>query len=294
MIDILLCILSTTSLLVTFKVVGQKNIQTFPTIVINYLACVVTGIIVRGHFPPVGTILHEPWLHLALILGVLFITVFNLIGMSSFKAGVTITALANKMSLVIPITAAFILYGDSVSFIKIAGIILALVAMFMATYRDRAAREAGKANRFNLIILPILVFIGSGTVDTLVNYVQAVHLVGISYAGFLIFLFLTAASIGLAVLPFYLIKKKVGFGYRELIAGIVLGVPNYASLHFMLRSLEHSGLESTVVFPLINIGVITLSTLIAYFYFKEQLTKVNLAGVGLALAAIAILSITHS
>lgn len=292
MLDILLCILTTTMLMVVFKLLGQFKISTYPTIVVNYWVCVLTGIVAQGHVPQVALISSKPWFPLALTLGLLFITVFNLIGASARNAGITVTAIANKMSLVIPIAAAFLLYGDVVTPVKITGISLALVSIALTTYTPPEGRKKG-ASIWVLYLLPLSVFIGSGIVDSLVNFVQSQYLKGVSYQEFLIFLFLTAATLGTVGLMVQLLRGKAQLNWKVLVAGIALGLPNYGSIYFMMRALEFSGLESSAVFPLINIGVVSLSALVAYFAFKEYLSKLNMAGIVLAIAAIALLSYTR-
>ena len=86
------------------------------------------------------------------------------------------------------------------------------------------------------------------------------------------------------------LKGQYSVGWKEVMAGIALGVPNYFSLYFLLRALEHSGMESSAVLPIINIGVVTTAALVAFVIFREKLSIINLAGIGLAIAAIAMLS----
>lgn len=292
MLDILLCILTTTMLIVVFRLLGTFNISTYPTIVVNYWVCVATGVLSQGHLPPVAVITQKPWFPISLVLGFLFITVFNLIGASTRQAGVTVTAIANKMSLAVPISAAFLLYGDQVTTLKIAAILVALASILLTTYSP-ASKSTGNTNTNIKYLLPIGVFIGSGIVDTLVNYVQNQYLRGVSYEEFLIFLFLTAAVLGLAGLIVQLLTGKVSFTWKTLVAGMALGLPNYGSIYFLMRALEFSGLESSAVWPTINIGVVTLSAIMGYFAFKEQLSRLNLLGIILAITAIFMLYFTR-
>lgn len=289
MIDILLCAMASASLIIIFKLLDRFDLDTFPVIVTNYFVCVVVGVLAEGQLPDIATIATKPWLPLALLMGVLFIIGFNVIGTSTRKAGVTVTAIANKMSLVVPITVAFFLYGDSVNATKIAGILIALSSIVLTTYTPTKDRIKGQTNMV-LYALPLSVFMVSGVVDSLVNYVQVTHLKGISYNEFFIFLFLTAGSSGLLALVYTLAKGRSRYTWKTFVAGIALGVPNYGSLYFMMRALEHSGMESSVVFPILNIAVVTTAALAAYFLFKEKLTKYNLAGIGLSIVAILLLA----
>jgi drug/metabolite transporter (DMT)-like permease len=71
---------------------------------------------------------------------------------------------------------------------------------------------------------------------------------------------------------------------NNIIAGIVLGVPNYFSIYFVLDSLEKLG--GIIVFPILNIGVVLLSSILSYLFYKEYLSKLNWIGIGLACISI--------
>lgn len=291
MLNIILCIATTTALLLVFKLLPRYNIKTYPTIVVNYWVCVLCGIVLQGSAPPVLDIASRSWFGLALLLGLLFIVGFNFIGASTHVAGITVTAIANKMSLVVPIAAAFLLYNDEVLPLKIAGIVLALLSIALTTYKPPQEKHA-TGTFWQRMLLPILVFVSSGIIDTLVNYVQKRHLEGISKEEFLIFLFGTAAILGSAGLVIRYFTHQESINWKVILAGIALGVPNYGSIYFLMHSLESSNLQSSTVFPLINIGVVSLSTLIAFFAFREKLTKPNLGGIALAIIAIILLART--
>ena len=77
---------------------------------------------------------------------------------------------------------------------------------------------------------------------------------------------------------------------KSIVAGFALGIPNYFSIHFLLNALNLPNLESTVVFPVNNTGIVLLSTLLAIILFKEKLTKVNWAGILLAVVSIALIA----
>ena len=48
-------------------------------------------------------------------------------------------------------------------------------------------------------------------------------------------------------------------------------------------------MDSSLVFPILNIGVVVLSALIGWGYYKEHLSKLNWLGVTLAITSIYIL-----
>jgi drug/metabolite transporter (DMT)-like permease len=135
--------------------------------------------------------------------------------------------------------------------------------------------------------LPIILFISSGVIDSLTKYVQNKYLnteaISKSYiiAGFMV-----AASIGTIILLFLYITKKKKFEFKNLIAGIILGVPNYFSIYYLIKALQNKSLNSSATIPINNIGVLFLVSIFGIFIFKEKLSRLNYIGLGLTLLAI--------
>lgn len=296
MLDILLCVVFSASLIVIFKVAGQRQVRALPMIVVNYWVAALCGFLLMDSIPTVDYIASKSWLPLAVLLGIMFITVFNLISTSTLRSGIAVTAIAQKMSLAIPILAAVILFGESLSVVKILGVLLALVSIFMTTYKPKKLIEQddlspGKTSVKLAFLLPMVVFFGSGACDTVVNLINKRHLEDFDTDLLNTILFTTSAIAGSLVLFIQWLRGKETLRWRQLGFGIVLGIPNYFSLYFLLKALQRSGLESSVVFPITNIGVVTTAAIVAYFGFKEHLTPLNIAGIALAIAAIRILAV---
>ncbi|MEJ2163763.1 MAG: EamA family transporter, partial [Robiginitalea sp.] len=81
------------------------------------------------------------------------------------------------------------------------------------------------------------------------------------------------------------------FNGRNLLGGLVLGIPNYFSVYFLLRALQFEGLNSASVFALNNVSIVMLTTLLGIFFFREQVRPKNWIGVGLAVVSILLISI---
>ena len=109
---------------------------------------------------------------------------------------------------------------------------------------------------------------------------------------FVMFIFTSAALTGLAVLAFKLINGTLKLSPKSIIAGILMGIPNYFSYLFLMKALANPSMKSSVVFPVSNLGVVAVVTASGILIFKEKLSRVNL--LGLVFAAIAITFITLS
>lgn len=285
MFYLLLSVLLNAYIGVLFAFFNKYKIDIFQAIVFNYGVCVITGSVVLGHFPLHVGLIHETYFTWALLMGALFISVFNLIGLSSVKVGITITQTANKLSLVIPVMFACLLYNESISLIKGAGILLALIAVIFISSKNSNLPQ--KKISILEYALPVTLFVSSGIIDTLTKYVQNRFLISESISNtYLISGFCTAFVLGIIVLIGMYITQKKTFNFRFLLAGVILGIPNYFSIYYLVKALQSDALSSSAIIPINNIGVLFVVSLVGIFIFKEKLSKANYLGLVLSLFAI--------
>lgn len=281
MIPLVLSILSSSVLMVIFKYFDRFEVKTFQAITVNYFVAAGLGFTLSPlTFEPLS-ILHANWLPSALIIGCVFITMFYIMAVSSQKVGVAITSVANKMSLVIPVVAGVVLYAESLAGLKLVGVIAALAAVVLVTFPNKKLKIEAK-----YLILPFIIFAGSGFLDTFFKYVETNQIQSDEIAVFSATLFLVAAMVGTTVLLGARITKGEVLQTKSIVGGFALGIPNYFSIHFLLMALNLPNMESTMVFPINNTGIVLLSTLLAILLFKERLDKLNWAGIVLAVASI--------
>nr|WP_321356888.1 hypothetical protein [uncultured Draconibacterium sp.] len=281
MIYLILCILSSSMIYVIFRVAKNYNCKLQSLITINYLAAGLLGILLSQPFANGKNPVTLPlWTPFAVILGILFIAMFYLIGYSSQKAGITVTTLANKLSLIFPVAFSLIYFNEELSVLKAVGIFTAIIAVGLTVYK----KEITKTNLI-YIVLPLFLFLGSGIIDSLVKYVQAVKISDSETSLYTIMVFTVAFLCGIVVT----ILTKT---YRQklntatLFFGTLLGVVNFGSLYFIIKALNNSGLKSSLVFALNNMAVVAFTAILGTLLFKERLNKINFAGVVLALISL--------
>lgn len=282
-------IIFTSMLTLSFKVLQRYGIPVLPTIVFNYLTCVATGSVVNGSFPINGNAAQSPWFLWAVLMGCFFISLFNVIGYTTQKMGVAVTSVANKLSLVIP-AVFFILYnGESLHWLKILGIVLALAAVWLTCYNGN---EPGKKplNAVWMVLLPAILFIGSGALDTIYKFVEEQYLNHENLNAFLITSFAAAGLAGLVILFIRYGSGKEKFDKRTILAGILIGIPNYFSIWCLGKVYKQNWMESSAIIPVNNMGIVLFSTLVAWMLFKEKLSAINWAGILLSLIAIALIA----
>ena len=288
MIYLALGILCNVILLVILKSFDKFKIPTLQGIVVNYFVACTTALFFVGEDYTIKEVVSADYFPVSLMLGALFISIFYLISLTAQKINIAVASVANKMSVVMPVIVAFVLYGDNVTLLKVLAIILALASVFLTTKSD----NKGAAKNKSLMILPVLVFFGSGIIDTLVNYAnkRLIHTPK-EDALFTGFGFYIAGCIGIIWLGYMFIFKKEKFVPKSIIAGIILGIPNFFSIYFILKALSSNVLESSQLYPMANVFIVILSSLAGVILFKEKLSKINAVGILLSVVAIALIMI---
>ena len=285
MINILITVLLFNILIIIFKFFNQYKIDNLQALIANYLTAGTLGVLNSTNTISIDYIINAEWLYHAMIVGALFIIVFNLYATGTQKVGIAITTVANKMSLVIPVAIALIMYPTNVSIWTFVAFILALLGIYLSSTKN------GKLTFDKQYIwLIVLVFVGQGIADSVFNYAQKNSIgVGESPAFFSI-LFLMAAICGVLILIGKSFKEKITFSYKNVIGGILLGIPNYGSLIYFFKALDSSGLHPSVVFPIVSMGVVVVSAILGIVIYKETLSRSNWIGIVCSIIAIALIT----
>jgi drug/metabolite transporter (DMT)-like permease len=288
MIYLLGSIVLTSWLTLAFKVVERFGVQRFPAIVFNYIFCVITGIIVNGQVPDYRANADKDWFAWACIMGTIFIVLYNIIAFSAQRVGVAVTSVANKLSLVIPFVFSIYLYNEEATWLKIIGIAVALLAVIL-TCLPSGNQQLHTKDRW-VYLLPILLFFGSGLLDTMIKYVEHNFLNATNVNEYLITAFTTAAVIGILMLTVQLLTGKQGFSWKAVMAGVLIGIPNYISIWCLMEVLKQYAGDSSAIIPINNMGIVLFSAVVAWLIFKEKLSHINWIGIILSLGAIALIA----
>jgi drug/metabolite transporter (DMT)-like permease len=209
-----------------------------------------------------------------------------LLAYTAQRAGVSVAVLASRLSVAIPAILAFLLYGDSFNAVKTVGLAAALSSLYLCT---ATAQDFGVTRVWLRRLLPILVFFMFGCHFTLLKFTQARYLDSSSYHVYVttsfFFAFVTSVAIGLARIP-----TRVGVRSGDLIAGGVLGLINYGAIYFLVKVLSLEGWQSSQLFPIYSVGVVSVSSLLAMILFKERLSRLKTFGLVVGLMAVALLN----
>lgn len=287
MIYLIITILLNTLIFALFKLYSRFNIDGLQVVVVNYFTCVATGCLFLKEIPIEMASTSQPWFPWALLMGAMFISIFTLIAWRTKEDGMTVTTIANKLSLVIPVVFAAILYDEELSALKLSGILLAFPAIYFSTRKP--SEEQKPVN----ILFPGILFIGSGLLDTLVKYVETTYLESTrAQAEFTIHVFAVAALLGTIIVLILAVQKKLNLQWKNILAGIVLGVPNYFSIYYLIKLLHSGFLHSSAAIPVNNIGIVLCSALVAILFFKERASWKKILGLVLSIVAILMIALS--
>lgn len=283
---LILSILCSSLIFVIFKVFNAHKVNTLQAIVVNYYTACIIGF--YNYDAPISVIkiIDSDWFIGALVLGILFISIFNVMALTTQKNGLSVASVASKMSFAIPIIFGLYTYNETLNIQKGIGIILALVSVYLACLKAKQTAHISLKN----FTLPLLLFLGSGVIDTSIKYIEDRYLYDNGIPVFSATVFLCAGLIGLTLLGVKAIKHGFNFSYKSIIGGMVLGFINYYSIYMLLKALHMPSLESSVVFTINNVAIVMLSTLLGLVFFKERLSQKNCLGIGLAIISIVLVT----
>ena len=144
MIYLIISILSSTSIFVIFRWAKNYSSNLTAIITVNYFIAALFGFFLFTNINKsnLNQVLH--WLPFAVVVGVLFIIMFYFIGTSSQKAGISITTLAHKLSLVFPVLFSLLYFNEKITTLKFIGLITAIIAVFLTVYK----KDLKKTNFF--------------------------------------------------------------------------------------------------------------------------------------------------
>ena len=268
-------------LFVIIKSFAKFNINALQALVVNYLTAFLVGLLFLNNQKIDSQILQKNWIFGSIILGFIFIGTFYATTIASQRNGLSTASVASKMSIIIPILSGVLLFHEVLNSIKISGIILALIAVYFTS-----KKEKGEIQASGNLLYPAMVFVGAGTIDASLKYLQS-HFVPENEVGiFSTLTFLCAFFVGILIISFQVIVNKTKIYGQNILGGIVLGIPNFFSLYYLIKMLEAKAFQSATLFTIHNIAIVILTSIVGVLFFNEKLNKRNIFGILLALLAI--------
>lgn len=278
---ILLSALCSVLVSVLLKLTPRGRLDVAQMVTWNYLAAaVLCALLLRPDLD--GLRGGMQWLVL-LGLAVLLPTLFLVLATAVRQAGIVRTDVAQRLSLLLSLVAAFTVFGEQAGGLKLAGLALGLVAVAGIVMRPASDGATGPGAWLPLL----LVWVGFAGVDVLLKLVAqsgTPSMASLQVAFVLAFVLMMGWQISRHL------RGTSRFGMTNLGAGLLLGLLNFGNIVFYVRAHQALPDSPAVVFAAMNIGVVVLGTLAGVLLFGEKTSRWNRAAIVLAIAAIALIA----
>ena len=224
------------------------------------------------------SIINTPW-WLIIALGVLLPSVFLCLAKSLQYAGIVKTEIAQRLSVVLSLLAAFFIFQEQFNTLKIIGIVLGVFAVLSLLFSHQHDKTGQSSTKQAMLYLA-LVWFGYALIDVLLKYTTGL---GLQFAVALNLMFICAFILSLAYIA--MTTKTVG-NRKNILAGMGLGLLNFANIALYVKA--HMLLKDTpaIVFAGMNILVVVFGALSGLIIFKEKLTPITALGLTLGLASV--------
>jgi drug/metabolite transporter (DMT)-like permease len=283
MFYIFLSICCSVSVSVLLKLSKRYQIDVYQAITWNYSAAMfLTWVFFR---PQLTNLRDAPFFTYSL-LGVLLPVLFVVLAASVRLTGIVRTDVAQRLSLFIPVLSAFLFLGEQPDTIKITGISIGVIAMIcMVPWKNKGAVKRRSTHSW---IFLLLIFVGMGVIDVMLK--QIAKVTEVPYTASLFIVFTLAFIIALSGLLYMVYAGKMRFSWPHIIIGWILGAANFGNILFIIKAHQALASRPSTVFSTMNIGVIVAGALVGVLIFRERLSRLNVAGIILAIIAIVIIS----
>ncbi|WP_433831937.1 EamA/RhaT family transporter [Flavobacterium anhuiense] len=275
MLFLILSILCSVIVGVIFKISRKYNANPSQIISFNYIAAIT--LCYFTFTPDLNALDHNAPLGIYTSVGILLPILFLFLALSIRYMGIAKTDAAQRLSLFIPILAAWLLFNEGFNTYKTIGVLVGFTALLFILKKPLDNTE-------NKWIYPAAVLVGFGIIDILFKKIALYTVV--PYTTSLFFVFLIAFAVSILIVAYKSFIAKENFVLKSIPFGILVGIFNFGNILFYLKAHKAFAENPSTVFAGMNMGVIILGTLIGAFFFKEKLSKINILGLVLALLAV--------
>ncbi|MEH6308430.1 DMT family transporter [Olivibacter sp. CPCC 100613] len=286
MLFVLLSVLCSVTVSVIIKLARRYSVNILQMIAWNYPVAVLLSF----HYlePDLRNFsFTEAPLTIYLILGLLMPSLFIIIAGSIRYSGIVRTEIAQRLSLFIPLLAAFFIFKEHPSAIKLIGLVVGLAAIICSIkWQRRNQHTLASKNAWRY---PLLVFFGMGLIDILFKYIAQYQAISYKTSIFLVFILCTLVSF--LYIGFLAVTKKEKFSLSGTLWGLALGLFNFGNILLYMKAHQALPNNPSIVFSGMNIGVIVVGAIVGMFLFKEKLSTLNKVGLLLAVISVIIIGL---
>lgn len=283
MLFLILSILCSVTVGVLLKIAGGHTSRTIQIIAFNYVfALILCYLAFRPNLGAIDS--SAPW-GIYVSIGFLLPSIFLLLAASIKYMGIVKTDTAQRLSLFIPILAAWFLFKEDFNILKICAFLVAFPALVLLLAKPSDNTE-------NKWVYPATVLLGFGIIDIL--FKQIAVYTDLPYTTSLFVIFGIALLLTMVAFVYEVAFKKVKINGKNIFFGGLVGIFNFGNILFYLKAHQAFAKNPSTVFAGMNMGVIIIGSLIGLFVFKEKLSKINFMGLFFALVAVILIVVSQS
>ena len=278
MFFLILAILSSAMVSIVMRLSTDKISANLSMLATNYFICSLLGAAFGGFrlvLPQVEGFSVTVWL--GLLSGVLYLAGLVMFQANTRSKGIVLSSVFMKLGLLVPIVASVLFFHESPTVCQITGFCIAVFAIVLINFKKDGS---GKGFGFSLIVMLLL----SGGADVMAKVFDVFGPAALS-ALYLFYTFATAFVLCVVLV----VHKKERPGFRELLYGTLIGIPNFFSAKFLLAALTK--LPAVVVYPSFSVGTMLIVTMTGVSVFRERLSKVQWAALAAIVVALILLNI---
>ena len=247
----------------------------------NYITCTVLAFaameprtLYSGDFTPC-------WL--GGITGLIYLASLSANGYSIHKNGAILSSVFTRLGVLVPIVVSVALFGERPTALQGLGVALAVAAAVVMNGLPGRSHDPAAGTRIYLVPL-VLTLLLNGAADAMSKvFTQLGRRQDDGLFMFYIFLFAGLATLVL------LVKERRPLTARDLLFGVLAGVPNFLSSRLLLAALTQ--LPAFLVYPSYSVGVILVISVASFLFFRERLNNRQLGAAGMILAALVLLNL---
>ena len=279
MIYLIFSILSSVLVAVIIRLNEAKNLNRAAVMLFNYITAAAIGILLTNELPSLKTF--SILLPLGSFTGFIYVATFFVYMYSVRQMGMAIPVTVTRLSVVVPVLGSVMIFSEAINTIQFFGIVMALISIFLFSWNDKKVKANTDRKEF---YLPILLFLMMGSGDFSLKVFQGIYPADYLMS-FIILVFVISSILSL----FLVLVKRVIISRQIIIAGFLLGIPNYFSAYFILKALQQ--LSGAITFTLNNIGIIMLSTFLGFIIWRESLKRKAIFAIAFAIISVILLNI---
>lgn len=280
MINLVLAIVCSAGVSI-FMRASEKYCQgSYGILLVNYVVCVLAGLAVTGrNLGQIGGAGTGTAVGFGVVTGILYFGSFVLLQWNVKKNGVILSSTMMKLGVIVPSVLAVVWFGEYPGWNQVIGIVFAIVAILLINL-DKGKMTGGKTYMAGLVLL----LLGGGLGDSMAKFYDAYGKEELGSFFLMLSFFISGLfSAGLVI------RNKEHVTRKEVLFGMLIGIPNYFSACFLLWAL--SDIPAVIAYPTYSIVAMALIGVAGVLVFGERLSKKQWIAYGIVVLAVGLLNI---